>query len=57
MCGYVSIEYFLTHAKMINSLKQNRKKDNVRIKVFTYPRSSTLKFASEQTDPYSHRDC
>lgn len=43
--------------KMINSLKQNRKKDNVRIKVFTYPRSSTLKFASEQTDPYSHRDC
>lgn len=43
---------------MINSLKQNQnKKDNVRIKVFTYPRSSTLKFASEQTDPYSHRDC
>lgn len=45
---------------MMDSLKQNeekKKKDNVRIKVFTYPRSSTLKFASEQTDSYSHRDC
>lgn len=41
---------------IINLFEQSRKKkDNVRIKVFTYPRSPALKFVSIQADPYSHR--
>jgi len=30
-------------------------KANARIKVFTYPRSSTFKFTPRRVDPYSHR--
>lgn len=39
---------------MINLLEIGKKKKII-FKVFTYPRSSALKFASQQVDPYSHR--